>query len=140
MEQQYICKSLDELRGIAEDILERVKEPQIFALYGGMGTGKTTLIKEFCACLGATDTVTSPTFALVNEYQTENNGPIFHFDVYRIKKVEEVMDIGYETYFFSGNYVFIEWSELIKELLPPKYVYITIRELDDGSREIRLKF
>ena len=140
MEQRYICSSLNELAGIAKDILKRVNTPQIFALYGEMGTGKTTLIKEFCASLGVTDTVTSPTFSLVNEYQTTDNGPIYHFDVYRIEKVEEVMDIGYETYFFSGNYVFIEWPELIKELLPEKYVYIKIRELDDGSREIRLKY
>ncbi len=140
MEQRYICSLLNELAGIAKDILKRVNTPQIFALYGEMGTGKTTLIKEFCASLGVTDTVTSPTFSLVNEYQTTDNGPIYHFDVYRIEKVEEVMDIGYETYFFSGNYVFIEWPELIKELLPEKYVYIKIRELDDGSREIRLKY
>jgi len=140
MEQTYICRSLPELRSIAEDILSKVAGPQIFALFGEMGSGKTTLIKELCATLGTLDTVTSPTFALVNEYQTEASGPIYHFDVYRIKKPEEVMDIGYETYFFSGHYVFIEWPELISELLPKKYVYIKIRELDTGDREIRLKF
>ncbi|MEN8224901.1 MAG: tRNA (adenosine(37)-N6)-threonylcarbamoyltransferase complex ATPase subunit type 1 TsaE [Bacteroidota bacterium] len=140
MEQQYICGSLHELRDIAADILNRVSGPQVFALYGEMGSGKTTLIKEFCAILGTTDSVTSPTFAIINEYQTETIGPVFHFDVYRIKKLEEVMDIGYETYFFSGNYVFIEWPELISELLPEKYVYIKISELDHGQREIRLKY
>jgi len=140
MEQLYICRSLDELNGIARDIIERVSGPQVFALYGEMGSGKTTLIKELCASLGSIDTVTSPTFALINEYQTDNSGPIYHFDVYRIKKLEEVMDIGYETYFFSGNYVFIEWPEMISELLPEKYVSIKIRELDNFSREIRLKY
>jgi tRNA threonylcarbamoyladenosine biosynthesis protein TsaE len=140
MEQSYTCRSLPELRAIAEDILSKVPEPQVFALYGVMGSGKTTLIKEFCASLGVIDTVTSPTFSLVNEYRTAGSGPVYHFDVYRIKKTEEVMDIGYETYFFSGNYVFVEWPELIDELLPEKHVYIKIRELDNGNREILLKF
>lgn len=140
MEKVFICSSLHELKGIAADILERVSGPQVFALFGEMGSGKTTLIKELCAVLGAIDTVTSPTFALINEYQTESSGPIYHFDVFRIKKLEEVMDIGYETYFFSGNYVFIEWPEMINELLPEKYVYLMIRELDNGRREIRLKY
>ena len=140
MEYRYTCRSISELRPIAEEILRQVAEPGIFALHGDMGSGKTTLIKEFCAALGTIDTVTSPTFALVNEYQTESNGPIYHFDVYRIKKLEEVLDIGYETYFYSGNYVFIEWPELIGELLPDKYVYIMIRELDSGEREIQLKY
>ena len=140
MEKVYICPSLHELKGIAADILERVSGPQVFALFGEMGSGKTTLIKEFCALLGVTDTVTSPTFALVNQYQTESSGPKYHFDVYRIKKVEEVMDIGYETYFFSGNYVFVEWPEMISELLPQEHVYVMIRELDNGRREIRLKY
>lgn len=139
MEQTYICRSLSELKAIAEDILSKVSEPQVIALYGEMGSGKTTLIKEFCACLGTIDTVTSPTFSLVNEYRTLDYGPVYHFDVYRIKKIEEVMDIGYETYFFSNNYVFVEWPELISELLPEKHVYIKIRELDTGDREIQLK-
>ena len=140
MEHIYHCPSLDDLRSIATDILKKVPQPEVFALYGEMGSGKTTLIKQLCAVLGVTDTVTSPTFSLVNEYLTEEIGPVFHFDVYRIKKLEEVMDIGYETYFYSGQYVFIEWPEMITELLPEKYVYIKIRELDDGSREIRLNY
>jgi tRNA threonylcarbamoyladenosine biosynthesis protein TsaE len=139
MEQVYVCRSLDELDYIASDILKKFPGPQLFALYGEMGAGKTTLIKRFCKALGSPDLVTSPTFSLVNEYQTENSGSIYHFDVYRIKKPEEVMDIGYETYFYSGNYIFVEWPELISELLPEKYVYILIRELEDGSREILAK-
>ncbi len=140
MEKIYICRSLDELEGIAADILNQFEGPEVFALYGEMGSGKTTLIKRFCALLGVRDVVTSPTFALINEYQTESEGPIYHFDVYRIKKLEEVMDIGYETYFYSGNYVFIEWPEMITELLPEKYVYIKISEREDGSREILVNF
>ncbi len=104
-----------------------------------MGSGKTTLIKGFCKALKVTDIVTSPTFALINEYRSENYGPVYHFDVYRIKKLEEVMDIGYETYFYSGNYVFVEWPGKIRELLPDKYVYVKIRESEDGKREILVK-
>lgn len=140
MEQAYICHSTDELDSIAGDILNKAGGAHVFALFGEMGAGKTTLIKRFCSRLGIADVVTSPTFALINEYQSENNGPVYHFDVYRIRKIEEVMDIGYETYFYSGNYVFIEWPEKIMELLPEEYVYIKIRELEDGSREILVKY
>ena len=139
MEKVYICASLEELDGIASDILNISPGPGLFALYGEMGSGKTTMIKRFCKVLGTTDNVTSPTFALINEYSTESAGPIYHFDVYRIKKIEEVMDIGYETYFYSGNYVFVEWPEMISELLPESYVYIKIREVEDGKREILVK-
>ncbi len=139
MENVYICNELEELDGIAADILKTYPEPVLFALYGEMGSGKTTLIKRFCKALGTLDNVTSPTFALINEYSTESAGPIYHFDVYRIKKIEEVMDIGYETYFFSGNYVFVEWPEKISELLPENYVYIKIKEVEDGKREILVK-
>jgi tRNA threonylcarbamoyladenosine biosynthesis protein TsaE len=139
MEKTYICNSLDERQGIAADILKDFPGPGLYALYGEMGSGKTTLIKRFCNVLGTIDTVTSPTFALINEYQTENEGSVYHFDVYRIKKLEEVMDIGYETYFYSGNYVFVEWPEMITELLPEDYVYIKIREVEDNKREILVK-
>ena len=139
MEKLYTCSSLAELDSIAGMILEDFPGPALYALYGSMGSGKTTLVKSFCKTLGAVDTVTSPTFALINEYRTEDAGPVYHFDVYRIKKIEEVMDIGYETYFYSGNYVFLEWPEKISELLPEEYVYISIREKEDGSREILVK-
>jgi tRNA threonylcarbamoyladenosine biosynthesis protein TsaE len=140
MEHRYHCTSLESLSDIARDILERVSGPAVFALYGEMGSGKTTLVKAFCSALGVRDNVTSPTFSIVNEYMTEEIGPVYHFDVYRIKKPEEVMDIGYETYFYSGQYVFIEWPELISELLPEKHVYVKIREMDDGSRDISLNY
>ena len=139
MEKIYLCSSPHELDGIAADILEVFPGPGLFALYGEMGSGKTTLVKHFCKVLGTIDNVTSPTFSLINEYVTEDGGAIYHFDVYRIGKVEEVMDIGYETYFYSGNYVFLEWPEKISELLPETYVYIKIREMEDGQREILVK-
>lgn len=139
MEKRYTCKSLADLDAIAARILDDFPGPSLYALYGAMGSGKTTMVKSFCKALGAVDTVTSPTFALINEYNTEDIGPVYHFDVYRIEKAEEVMDIGYETYFYSGNYVFLEWPEKISELLPEEYVYISIREKEDGSREIHVK-
>ena len=139
MEKLYTCNRLEELDGIAADILATFPGPNLFALYGEMGSGKTTLIKSFCRVLNVLDNVTSPTFALINEYRTEQSGPVYHFDVYRIKRPEEVMDIGYETYFYSGHYVFVEWPEKISELLPEEYVYIKIRETEDRKREILVK-
>lgn len=136
MELTYICSSVEELDGIATDILNKIPGPRVFALFGEMGSGKTTLVKSLCKALGSSDKVSSPTFSLVNEYLSESKGCIFHFDVYRINKLEELMDIGYETYFFSDCYVFIEWSEKITELLPEKSVYVKIRETDTGIREI----
>lgn len=99
-----------------------------------MGAGKTTFIKAVCEVLGVVDVVTSPTFAIVNEYTSGNGEPVYHFDFYRIKKLEEVFDMGYEDYFYSGSLCFIEWPELIEEVLPEDTVRITITEEEDGSR------
>ena len=99
-----------------------------------MGAGKTTIIKAICHELGSSDYVTSPTFALINEYSTNNGSVIYHFDFYRIKKLEEAYDLGYEDYIYSGNYCFIEWPEMIESLLPKGIVEVKIRETDDGSR------
>jgi tRNA threonylcarbamoyladenosine biosynthesis protein TsaE len=101
-----------------------------------MGAGKTTLIKELCHHLGATDIVQSPSFTIVNEYKTTRGESIFHFDFYRIKKLEEVMDIGYEEYFYSGDYCFIEWPELIEQLLPNDVVRVSI----NGDNERVIEF
>jgi len=131
-----IVKNLSELNKAASTILSDVGEHRIFALYGTMGAGKTTLVKEFCDVLGVEEIVSSPTFALVNEYSSEEDNPVYHFDFYRIKKLDEVYDIGYEEYFYSDFYCFIEWPELVTELLPESYVYILIEEKTDGSRAI----
>lgn len=128
--------TLAELESAAKTILNDMGNNRIFALNGTMGAGKTTLIKEFCVVLGVEEVVSSPTFALVNEYSSKSNEPIYHFDFYRIKKLSEVFDIGYEEYFYSGNYCFIEWPELITELLPDLFVYLLIEEKSDGSRTI----
>ena len=109
----------------------------VFAFYGKMGAGKTTFVKALCTELGVEDVITSPTFAIVNEYTDGKGEPIYHFDFYRIKKLEEVYDMGYEDYFYSGAPCFIEWPELIEELLPEDTVRVTIEEQPDHSRVVR---
>lgn len=103
-----------------------------------MGAGKTTLIKELCKGLGTTDTVTSPTFSIVNEYHTAK-GKIYHFDFYRLKNQTEALDMGYEEYFYDGAYCFIEWPEKIPDLLPQHYSNISLKVLDDGARQIDIE-
>ena len=108
----------------------------VIAFYGKMGAGKTTFIKAICEELGVEDVITSPTFAIVNEYSLPSQEALYHFDFYRIKKLEEVYDMGYEDYFYSGNLCLIEWPELIEELLPEDALRVTIEEQPDGSRTI----
>ena len=112
----------------------------VIAFYGKMGAGKTTFIKALCEELGVEDVITSPTFAIVNEYSLplggKLEGTLYHFDFYRIKKIEEVYDMGYEDYFYSGNLCLIEWPELIEDLLPEDALRVTIEEQPDGSRII----
>ena len=107
-------------------------QARVFAFYGKMGAGKTTFVKAICEELGVCDVITSPTFAIINEY--EGDETIYHFDFYRIKKLEEVYDMGYEDYFYSGALCFIEWPELIEEILPDDAVRVNITEQQDGSR------
>jgi len=118
--------------------IQQVGHCKHFAFYGSMGAGKTTFIKALCKALGVTGTVTSPTFALVNEYNAGNNGMVYHFDFYRINKPEEVFDFGCEEYFASGGYCFVEWPEKAEIALPPDIYRIKIRELANGNREILL--
>ncbi|MDR0688014.1 MAG: tRNA (adenosine(37)-N6)-threonylcarbamoyltransferase complex ATPase subunit type 1 TsaE [Prevotellaceae bacterium] len=118
--------SLAELRSAAEWLLAQVGERRALAFYGAMGAGKTTLIRELCRALGVTDNVTSPTFALINEYRTASSEKVFHFDFYRIKKLEEAYDIGCDEYFGSGCLCLVEWPELVEELLPPGMLRIRI--------------
>ena len=127
-------KSLDNIQEAAKTFLQNMGNAHVFAFYGKMGVGKTTFIKALCEQLGVEDVITSPTFALVNEYTSGKGEPIYHFDFYRIKKIEEVYDMGYEDYFYSGNLCFLEWPELIEDLLPEDAVKVTITEKEDGSR------
>lgn len=131
--------SINDLPEAADAILEALNGRSIVAFWGEMGAGKTTLIRALCDRLGITDTVTSPTFALVNEYHTETGEPIYHFDFYRINRIEEVFDFGYEEYFYSGNLCLIEWPEKIEGLLPEETLSVRIRITSDESRTIEIE-
>jgi tRNA threonylcarbamoyladenosine biosynthesis protein TsaE len=133
-----LIKSLAELDNAASEILTFDANYRIFLFYGEMGAGKTTLIKSLCKQLGTSDNVTSPTFAIVNEY-TGAKSNIYHFDFYRLKNQSEAMDIGFEEYVYSGNYCFIEWPEKIPDLLPLHYVTVKIQALDANSRSITVQ-
>jgi len=126
--------SLSEINKVAEKFIEAYPGDRLFAFYGKMGSGKTTFIKALCENLTVVDYVTSPTFALVNVYETNHSKEIYHFDFYRIKSLEELFDLGYEEYFFSNEYCFIEWPELIEPLLPPNTIKVYITETEQGSR------
>lgn len=130
-------QSLEEIHEAARTFIREMGDNTVFAFYGKMGAGKTTFIKAVCECLGVEDVINSPTFAIVNEYRSETGELIYHFDFYRIKKLEEVYDMGYEDYFYSGALCFIEWPELIEEVLPGNAVKVEIEEVEDGSRVIR---
>ena len=130
-------QSLEQIHEAAREFISVMGDNTVFALYGKMGAGKTTFVKALCEELGVSDVITSPTFAIVNEYRSDEGGElIYHFDFYRIKKLEEVYDMGYEDYFYSGALCFIEWPELVEELLPGDAVKVTIEELEDGTRKI----
>jgi tRNA threonylcarbamoyladenosine biosynthesis protein TsaE len=131
---------IEHIREAAREFINQIGDRRVFAFYGKMGAGKTTFVKAICEELGVEDVITSPTFAIINEYSinvqrsTFNVQRIFHFDFYRIKKLEEVYDMGYEDYFYSGALCFIEWPELIEEILPEDTVRVSISEQEDGSR------
>ena len=126
--------SLDTIHEAAKDFIKGMGDGKVFAFYGKMGAGKTTFIKALCEVLGVKDVITSPTFAIINEYTDGNDNPIYHFDFYRIKKLEEVYDMGYEDYFYSGNLCLLEWPELVEDVLPEDVIKVTIEEQPDGSR------
>ena len=128
--------SLEEIGTAAKQFVLAMGEKKVFAFYGKMGAGKTTFIKAVCEELGVRDVINSPTFAIVNEYVDGQGEPIYHFDFYRIKKEQEVLDIGYEDYVYSGYVCFMEWPELIENLLPDDTVRVVIEEEMDGSRKI----
>ena len=136
MNMDISINSLDEIGKAAQDFVAAMGDRTVFAFYGKMGAGKTTFIKAVCEELGVEDVINSPTFAIVNEYVDGKGGLIYHFDFYRIKNMQEVMDIGYEDYVYSGNVCFMEWPELIENILPDDAVKVTIEEEMDGSRKV----
>ncbi|HUX54023.1 MAG TPA: tRNA (adenosine(37)-N6)-threonylcarbamoyltransferase complex ATPase subunit type 1 TsaE [Williamwhitmania sp.] len=129
-----VAKDLTELPAVAEHILKAFEGKRIFAFQGLMGAGKTTLIKELCRQMNVVDVVSSPTFALVNEYFTDKGSSVFHFDFYRIQSVEEAFDFGYEEYFFGEGICLIEWPEVIDTLIPEEAIVIKIEVMQDESR------
>ena len=134
--KKFVSGSENDLIIGAKKLIDQYPSSRVFAFYGKMGAGKTTFIKVLCHHLGAIDIVQSPSFAIINEYQTNSGESLFHFDFYRIKKMEEAFDIGYEDYFYSGSYCFIEWPELIEELLPEG----TIKVFISGDSERVIEF
>lgn len=135
---QIHIPSIDHLDRAAQQFVEAIGDRRIFAFHGKMGAGKTTFIKALCHRLGVTDTVCSPTFAIVNEYQSGQGEPIYHFDFYRLKRLSEAYDMGCEEYFYSGHLCLIEWPDIVFDLLPDDTVEVTIEEQPDGSRTITL--
>ena len=127
-------QDIEHIHESAKEFINHMGEHRVFAFYGKMGAGKTTFVKAICEELGVEDVITSPTFAIINEY--EGDETIYHFDFYRIKRLEEVYDMGYEDYFYSGALCFIEWPELIEEILPDDAVRVSIAEQEDGSRVV----
>ena len=132
--KEIVVDSLDGLKDVAESIISSLDERSVVAFCGPMGAGKTTLISAIMEYLGSADTVTSPTFALVNQYATAESETVYHFDFYRINRLEEAFDMGYEEYFYSGDLCLIEWPELIEDLLPEDAMVVRIEVLSPTER------
>jgi tRNA threonylcarbamoyladenosine biosynthesis protein TsaE len=136
--KEIVIASLDELKDVAEAVVESLEGRNVVALFGAMGAGKTTLISAIMEHLGSTDNVTSPTFALVNQYNTAANEPVYHFDFYRINRIEEAFDMGYEEYFYSGDLCLVEWPELVEQLLPDDAMVVRIEVLSPTERKFSI--
>ena len=132
-----IVFTLDELELVAQKVIDQ-KTPKVILFHGEMGVGKTTLIKQLCKTLGVTSTTSSPTFSLVNEYETIDNQVVYHFDFYRLKNETEALDMGADDYFYSGNWCFIEWAEKIPSLIPDEHAVITIELVENEKRHLTL--
>ncbi len=138
MTQKILCKTVDDLDFAAEKLLNTFPDKRIFAFYGELGAGKTTFIKAICKILKVKDIVNSPSFSIINEYKTSDNESVFHFDFFRIKDINEVLDIGYEDYFYSNSYCLIEWPEKIGNLLAENFVCVKIeKDKTKDSRTIK---
>lgn len=134
--KELSINGVGDLPEVAEEIIQMLDRRNVVAFFGPMGAGKTTLIREICAQLGSTDTVTSPTFALINRYDAADGSPIFHFDFYRIERPEEAFDLGYEEYFYSDGLCLVEWPERVVELLPDEVMKVTITPTSPTRRKI----
>ncbi len=135
--KDIVIEDLAHIRKAAEEFLKEIGDNRIIALYGSMGAGKTTFVTAICDVLGVEDVVNSPTFTIVNEYQTQDGMPVYHFDFYRIKSLREVEDLGFEEYVYSDGLTLMEWPEMIEEVLPPETLKVSISEQEDGTRLIK---
>ncbi|MCX6326115.1 MAG: tRNA (adenosine(37)-N6)-threonylcarbamoyltransferase complex ATPase subunit type 1 TsaE [Bacteroidia bacterium] len=135
---KILIKDKRHLAGAAKQLLKHTGDNKLFAFYGSMGAGKTTIIKAICKVLGAVDIVSSPTFTLVNEYRTLKGEALYHIDFYRIKKQEEVFDFGVEEYLSGDSYCFMEWPELVEEILPPETVIVRITVDNNEQRTLSI--
>jgi tRNA threonylcarbamoyladenosine biosynthesis protein TsaE len=135
---QIIIENKNQIKEAAKQFVDLIGNDKVFAFHGLMGAGKTTLIKAICEELGVKESVTSPTFAIINEYKDRGGASIYHFDFYRINKLEEAFDFGYEDYFYSGNLCFIEWPEIIESILPQNCIKVSIEEKENGIRVLKL--
>lgn len=134
MEKTFTAQSIKDLPKIAAEIIPLLNDHPVVAFYGAMGVGKTTFIKALCNKMGVDDTVNSPSFSIINEYRTKEGRTIFHFDFYRLRNEEELLDLGYEDYFYGGNICLLEWPEKIDNYLPEKLLILNLEEQPDGSR------
>ena len=137
--QKWIIENLEDIKRVAEEFLAYTQGKTLFALRGSMGVGKTTFVKAVANALGSVDDVTSPTFAIVNEYMLADGDSIYHFDFYRLKEPSEALDFGCEEYFYSGSRCFMEWPELLGEYLPENITECKFTELPDGRRELMVE-
>lgn len=128
--------SVKELEKASDIFIKEIGENRIFSFYGSMGAGKTTFIKSICEKMGIKDVINSPSFSIINEYTLPNGNPVYHFDFYRLNKIEEACQLGYEEYFYSGNLCFIEWPEKIQEIIPEESINVTIDVLKNKNRHI----
>lgn len=136
---ELIIKSINDINKTARLFIDKIGDRKVFLFNGKMGAGKTTFIKAICEELGVKETVNSPTFSIVNEYEAADGKIIYHFDCYRITKIQEALDLGVEEYLFSGNLCFLEWAENITPLLPYDAVKVNITEDNDGTRIVEIE-
>jgi len=132
-------ESLKTIQQTAQQFIDQIGNRTIFAFNGKMGAGKTTFIKSICETMGVKETVNSPTFSIINEYEAADGRIIYHFDCYRINKIQEALDLGAEEYLYSGNLCFIEWSENIAPILPDSLVNVDIEERENGKRNVLIR-
>jgi len=135
---KFLISSIDKIDQVAAEFVRTYNKPAVFCFYGSMGAGKTTFIQALCRKLDVVDVVNSPSFAIVNEYDTITGDSVYHFDFYRLKEEDEAFDLGYEDYFFSDSYCFVEWPEKIASLLPQKRYDVKVTVLPDDTREIEV--